>query len=59
LAAAGATGSIGPNLDELKPSVAAVARQVTQGGGPMPSFAGSLSKAQIAAVARFVASSAR
>jgi mono/diheme cytochrome c family protein len=57
LAAAHATGSIGPNLDQLKPSEAAVVTQVTNGGGGMPSFAGSLSKSQITAVAKFVASS--
>jgi len=56
LAAAKATGSVGPNLDQLKPSYAAVVSQVTNGGGVMPSFSGSLSKSQIAAVARFVVS---
>jgi mono/diheme cytochrome c family protein len=58
LAAAHATGEVGPNLDDLKPSEARVARQVTGGGAAMPSFAGRLSKAQIAAVAKFVASAA-
>jgi mono/diheme cytochrome c family protein len=58
LAAAHATGDVGPNLDELKPSEARVAHQVTGGGAAMPSFAGRLSKAQIAAVAKFVASAA-
>ena len=58
LAAAHATGDIGPNLDDLKPSEALVAHQVTDGGAAMPSFAGRLSKAQIAAVAKFVSSAA-
>ena len=58
LAAAHATGDVGPNLDDLKPSEALVARQVANGGGAMPSFAGRLSRAQIAAVAEFVASAA-
>jgi mono/diheme cytochrome c family protein len=58
LAAAHATGDVGPNLDDLKPSEALVAHQVTNGGAAMPSFAGRLSKAQIAAVAKFVASAA-
>lgn len=58
LAAAHATGVVGPNLDDLKPSEPRVARQVTGGGAAMPSFAGRLSKAQIAAVAKFVASAA-
>jgi mono/diheme cytochrome c family protein len=58
LAAAHATGDVGPNLDDLKPSEALVAHQVTNGGAAMPSFAGRLSKAQITAVAKFVASAA-
>lgn len=56
LSAVGSTGTIGPNLDNLKPSYAAVVKQVTNGGGGMPSFAGTLSKAQIDAVAKFVSS---
>ena len=59
LAAAHASGSIGPDLDNLKPSYARTVAQVTHGGGTMPSFSGSLSKAQISAVARFVASATR
>jgi mono/diheme cytochrome c family protein len=62
LVAAGATGTTGPNLDQLKPSAALVAHQVTVGGGLMPSFGGtgpkSLSPAQIQAVAKYVSSSA-
>jgi cytochrome c6 len=58
LAAAGTTGTIGPNLDQLKPSEARVERQVTNGGAVMPAFKGKLSAAQIKAVAAFVASSA-
>lgn len=54
LAAAGANGNVGPDLDKLKPSDAAVVKQVTDGGGGMPSFKGSLSDAQIDSVARFV-----
>ena len=56
LAADDATGSVGPNLDKLKPSYGRTLAQVTHGGGTMPSFSGSLSKAQIRAVARFVVS---
>jgi len=59
LAAAHASGSIGPDLDELKPPYAKVVGQVTNGGANMPSFAGRLSKAQIDAVAKFVASATR
>jgi cbb3-type cytochrome c oxidase subunit III len=58
LKAAGATGTVGPNLDQLKPSMAVVAHQVTVGGGVMPSFKGKLSAAQIQAVAKYVSSSA-
>jgi mono/diheme cytochrome c family protein len=56
LAAAGATGQVGPNLDALRPSAAAVQAQVTSGGGGMPSFAGTLSPAQITTLAGWVAS---
>jgi cbb3-type cytochrome c oxidase subunit III len=58
LAAAKATGTIGPNLDQLKPAEARVKRQVENGGSVMPAFKGKLTAAQIAAVAKFVASSA-
>jgi peptidoglycan hydrolase-like protein with peptidoglycan-binding domain len=58
LAAAGASGQVGPNLDQLRPSGAAVAEQVTSGGGGMPSFASSLSAGQIQALAAWVSSSA-
>jgi outer membrane protein assembly factor BamB len=58
LGAAGTTGSVGPNLDQVKPSAATVARQVRTGGNGMPSFQGRLSAAQIAAVAKYVAQNA-
>ena len=51
---AGTTGSVGPNLDELKPPQATVVRQVNNGGGPMPAFKGKLTPAQIDAVATYV-----
>jgi mono/diheme cytochrome c family protein len=53
---AGATGNIGPNLDQLKPSAARVSHQVQVGGGVMPSFKNRLSASQIAAVAAYVSS---
>jgi outer membrane protein assembly factor BamB len=56
LAAAGSTGTVGPNLDQLKPSDALVVHQVTNGGGGMPAFGSSLSKTQIQSVALFVSS---
>jgi cytochrome c553 len=58
LAAAGSTGTAGPNLDYLRPSAGAVAAQVTYGGGGMPSFGSSLSSAQIQMLAAWVAGSA-
>lgn len=58
LAAAHATGAVGPDLDQIKPSFALVVQQVENGGPSMPSFAGRMTKAQIAAVARFVSSAA-
>lgn len=54
LADTGPGGTIGPNLDQLKPSDALVVTQVTNGGGAMPSFAQNLSRQQIADVARYV-----
>lgn len=58
LAAAGASGNVGPNLDEAKPSVDRAIQRVTEGKGAMPSFEGRLSEAQIKAVADYVAKSA-
>jgi mono/diheme cytochrome c family protein len=58
LAAAATTGNVGPNLDKLKPDEARVKRQVENGGAIMPAFKGKLTDAQIAAVAKFVASAA-
>jgi YVTN family beta-propeller protein len=55
LAAAGTNGSVGPNLDNLKPSAAVVKTTVENGSGTMPAFKGSLSAAEIDAVAAFVA----
>lgn len=52
---AGTTGTTGPNLDQLKPSFPVAQRQVTNGGGAMPAFKATLTKAQIDAVARYVA----
>jgi mono/diheme cytochrome c family protein len=59
LAAAGASGTTGPNLDQLKPSAAVVAHQVMVGGGLMPAFQGKLSAAQIQAVAKYVSSAGK
>ena len=58
LAAAGSTGTIGPNLDESRPSQELAVDRVTNGQGAMPSFEGTLSPEQIQAVAEYVATSA-
>lgn len=55
LGAAGASGNIGPNLDDTKPSKQLVIDRVTNGKGSMPAFKDSYSADQIAAVADFVA----
>jgi cbb3-type cytochrome c oxidase subunit III len=58
LKAAGATGTIGPNLDQLKPAFSVAQHQVEVGGGVMPAFKGTLSQAQIDAVSKYVADNA-
>jgi mono/diheme cytochrome c family protein len=57
LAAAGTSGTVGPNLDELKPSLEASVEQITNGGGGMPSYGGQLSEDDIAALAAFIVAS--
>jgi mono/diheme cytochrome c family protein len=52
---AGATGTVGPNLDQAKPPPDLVIDRVTNGKGVMPSFSGQLSAKQIADVAAYVA----
>ena len=59
LAAAGATGNIGPSLDVSKPTEALVIDRVTNGKGQMASFSESLSEQQIADVAAYVAESTK
>jgi mono/diheme cytochrome c family protein len=53
---AGATGTVGPNLDQAKPPASLVTDRVTNGKGVMPSFSGQLSPKQIADVAAYVSS---
>jgi len=57
LAAAHSTGTVGPNLDQLKPDYRAVTAQVTNGGAQMPAFKDSLSSQQIADVSAYVVKS--
>jgi len=56
LADAGATGTVGPNLDQLKPPYDAVVTQVTNGGAVMPAFKDTLTPQQIQDVAAYVSS---
>jgi mono/diheme cytochrome c family protein len=55
---AGASGNVGPNLDDLQPDFATVQHQVENGGGGMPAFSGDLSQPEIDAVARYVSENA-
>ena len=54
LKAAHATGTVGPNLDTLKPAYDRIENQVEHGGGGMPPFVGQLSNKQIDNVSAFV-----
>jgi sulfite dehydrogenase len=54
LADAGASGTVGPNLDETKPPFELAVDRVTNGAGAMPAFAGQLSEQQIQDVAAYV-----
>ncbi|HEU5371637.1 MAG TPA: c-type cytochrome [Gaiellaceae bacterium] len=51
---AGATGTVGPNLDQVKPPLSLAVQRVTQGAGAMPSFKSQLSTKQIADVTAYV-----
>jgi mono/diheme cytochrome c family protein len=53
---AGASGTVGPNLDDAKPPKSLVVDRVTNGKGVMPSFKTQLSPAEIDAVATYVSS---
>jgi mono/diheme cytochrome c family protein len=56
LADAGATGTVGPDLDQLKPAKDVVVHQVENGGAIMPAFKGTLTDQQIEDVASYVSS---
>ena len=58
LADAGSDGSIGPNLNDIRPDKLRVINVVTNGIGVMPSYEGQLTKEQIEAVAHYVSTSA-
>ena len=58
LAAADATGQVGPNLDETTPDAELVHERVVNGKGAMPSYKDQLSEQQINDVVAFVSESA-
>jgi mono/diheme cytochrome c family protein len=55
LSAAGTSGAVGPNLDDVSLDAAAVEAVVRSGRNSMPAFEGQLSEDEITAVAEFVA----
>ena len=57
LEAAGASGAVGPNLDQAKPDAALVVDRVTNGSGAMPAFGDQLDEQQIRDVAAYVVAS--
>jgi cytochrome c6 len=59
LEAAGTSGTVGPSLDERKPSFETAVKQVTEGGGGMPAFNDDLSEQEIRDVAAYVVESAQ
>jgi mono/diheme cytochrome c family protein len=56
---AGATGTVGPNLDEAKPPLGLAIDRLLHGKGAMPPFKGQLTTAQIANVAAYVVQASR
>ena len=54
LQAAGSTGDIGPNFDQLTPTIPQIISAVTNGIGVMPSWEGILTDEEIEAVAYYV-----
>ena len=54
LADAGTSGTVGPVLDDAKPSLSLAILRLTHGQGAMPNFTGQLTKQQIADVAAYV-----
>jgi len=57
LQAAGSTGTIGPNLDQLKPQMSQIIAAVTDGIGVMQAWENILTYEEIQAVAYYVFSS--
>lgn len=55
LADAESAGKVGPNLDQLKPTLEQVRAAVTSGIGVMPAFSETLSEEEIETVSQYVA----
>lgn len=51
---AGTSGTVGPNLDQTKPTFQRASTQIKNGGGGMPAFDGRLTDEQIRALARYL-----
>jgi mono/diheme cytochrome c family protein len=58
LADAGASGEVGPNLDDTQPARDLVLDRVTNGRGGMPAFKGKLTEQEIAELAGYVSTAA-
>jgi cbb3-type cytochrome c oxidase subunit III len=58
LSDAGSNGTVGPNLDEAKPTFQLAVERVTNGKGAMPPFRDKLNSKQIRAVADYVSTAA-
>ena len=58
MAAAGASGKVGPDMDQLRPGPDLVNAQVTNGGGGMPAVKGKLTPEQITQLSNYVADNA-
>jgi mono/diheme cytochrome c family protein len=54
LSDAGASGSVGPDLDNPNLTREAIVTRINMGGGPMPSFAGQISDADIGKLADYI-----
>ena len=59
LADADARGAVGPNLNQLSPSLAQVESAIAQGVGAMPAYGAQLSQTEIAALATYIVEATR
>ena len=59
LADANARGVVGPNLNQLSPSLLQVESAVAQGVGAMPAYGAQLTETEIAALAAYVVEATR